>query len=191
MLPPMLFGGVCVPALALDPQRTMRQLHHSAWTGQDGAPGEIFTMAQTADGFLWLGTPTGLFRFDGNRFEPFQSISGERLSSNDIYCLLPTADGCLWIGYGFHGVSHLRQDGRLSSYSVEQGFPQGSVGDLARDADGGIWAATSKALLRFGGQRWTTSAWWQFPEAAVDFGGDREDAHEKHHGQARRQGSHA
>jgi signal transduction histidine kinase/ligand-binding sensor domain-containing protein len=162
----MLALGCCAPAQALDPQRTMRQLHHTSWTSKDGAPGEIFTMAQSRDGFLWLGTPTGLFRFDGDRFESFQSIGNQRLPSNDIYCLLPTPDGGLWIGYGFHGISHWH-DGQLDSYASEQGFPQGTIGGLARDADGGIWAATYKSLLRFDGQHWTTPESWQFPSGGA------------------------
>ncbi len=41
--------------------------------------GEVLALAQTTDGYLWLGTDTGLVRFDGIRFESFQSFSGQRL----------------------------------------------------------------------------------------------------------------
>ena len=43
-------------------------LRHTAFRARDGAPGDIKAMAETPDGFIWLGTPSGLFRYDGFRF---------------------------------------------------------------------------------------------------------------------------
>ena len=54
------------PALALDPSLDVSQYAHTAWTARDGfSVGAIFAMAQTPDGYLWLGSEFGLFRFDG------------------------------------------------------------------------------------------------------------------------------
>ena len=142
-----------LPAQALDADRPLRQLHHTAWINKDGAPGEVFTMAQTSDGYLWLGTPTGLFRFDGLRFEPLQSLVTERLASNDIYSLLATPDGGLWIGLAAHGLGFYR-DGKLTAYDESRGVPSETVNALARDADGIVWAASNDGLLRFDGKRW-------------------------------------
>lgn len=142
---------------ALDPQRSLRELYHTAWTDRDGAPGEIFTMAQSADGYLWLGTPTGLFRFDGVQFEALPAITAAALASNDIYSLLATPDGGLWIGLGRHGVARLR-DGRLDAYGEDQGVPDSPVHAMARSADGAVWAATARALLHFDGKTWTRVA---------------------------------
>ena len=59
-------------AFALDPSRLISQYGHTMWTLQDGAlPGTPTAMAQTADGYLWVGTRSGLVRFDGVRFVPF------------------------------------------------------------------------------------------------------------------------
>ena len=60
------------PVLALDPQRAVSQYKHTRWTVEDGAPGSIEALAQTPDGYLWLGTPLGLYRFDGVNFEPMR-----------------------------------------------------------------------------------------------------------------------
>ena len=57
------------PAHAVDARLRIDQLYHTAWRAEDGAPSTILALAQTTDGFLWIGTPTGLIRFDGNRFE--------------------------------------------------------------------------------------------------------------------------
>src|SRR5262249_38557685 len=46
--------------------------HPTAWTAKDGAPADVRTMAQTPDGWLWLATSTGLYRFDGMRFTRYR-----------------------------------------------------------------------------------------------------------------------
>jgi hypothetical protein len=58
-------------AFALDPQRAITQFVHTSWTDKDGAPSNIRALAQTQDGYLWIGTTDGLFRFDGVRFTAF------------------------------------------------------------------------------------------------------------------------
>src|SRR5690242_15476167 len=67
----------CRPAFSVDRDRTLSELYHTAWSFQDGAPAEIHALAQTTDGFLWLGATTGLFRFDGVRFQPYKPQSGQ------------------------------------------------------------------------------------------------------------------
>ena len=89
--------------LALDPSLDLRQFAHAAWTFRNGfSNGAVFSIAQTADGYLWLGTQSGLFRFDGVRAIPLPLPLGER---TEIGSVLGARDGTLWIG---------TQDGLLS-----------------------------------------------------------------------------
>jgi ligand-binding sensor domain-containing protein len=81
------------------------QVGHDFWSFKEGAPEQVSALAQTADGFLWLGTPTGLFRFDGTRFEPFHSPFGDQLLSTNVFSLFAPPSGGLWIGYTFGGFS--------------------------------------------------------------------------------------
>lgn len=88
------------PVQALDPNRNISQYAHNAWTIQDGdLPGRAYAMAQTADGYLWIGTEGGLLRFDGVRFDasspPVQQQPA--LHSAHIGDLLGARDGSLWI----------------------------------------------------------------------------------------------
>ena len=94
------------------------QLGHDYWTYKDGAPGDIQSLAQTSGGFLWLGSPSGLFRFDGTRFERFSSPFGDQLLSTNVMALLAPPSGGLWIGYTFGGFSFL-ENGRLTNYPLE------------------------------------------------------------------------
>ena len=61
---------------SLDRDRTLAQLHYTFWSEKDGAPSEISALAQTEDGFLWIGSERGLFRFDGVKFEEFKPQAG-------------------------------------------------------------------------------------------------------------------
>ncbi|HSI59690.1 MAG TPA: two-component regulator propeller domain-containing protein [Ideonella sp.] len=144
---------LCCGAHALDPRRSLSQLHHTAWTQRDGAPTDAVALAQTADGTLWLGTPTGLYRFDGVRFERLRTGDGRQEFSADVRSLLALPDGGLWIGL-LAGGTQLLRDGRLTAHGVEQGLPLGSVTSLARDSQARVWAATTTGLAVRDGERW-------------------------------------
>ncbi|HEY4049228.1 MAG TPA: two-component regulator propeller domain-containing protein [Acidobacteriaceae bacterium] len=86
---------------ALDPASRISQYGHTAWRIQDGYFGsEPISITQTIDGYLWVGTENGVFRFDGVQFVPWTSLSGEQLPSNDVRALLGARDGSLWIATG-------------------------------------------------------------------------------------------
>ena len=131
----------------------LEQLAHRAWTAEDGAPAMIGSLAQTADGFLWLATTTGLFRFDGVRFEHYEPPAGQAMPATGVSVLLALPAGPLWIGYGLGGVSVLAE-GRLVSYGEGDGLPAGTVNAFARDSAGTMWAATTRGLARLVGNRW-------------------------------------
>ena len=120
-------------ALALDPE--VGQYGHTAWTVQDGfAVGAIFAMAQTPDGYLWLGSENGLFRFDGVHATSWQPPAGQQLPQKP-YCLLVSRDGTLWIGT-FAGLVSWK-GGKLTRYpEIGEHF----VTSLLEDREGTVWA---------------------------------------------------
>src|SRR6185503_19168728 len=95
---------------ALDPTRSITQYAHRAWTRQGShLPGAVFTLAQTPNGRLWIGTEFGLLEFDGIRFLPWRPPPGQHLASEYIYALATGPDGSLWIGTR-EGLSHWKGD---------------------------------------------------------------------------------
>jgi ligand-binding sensor domain-containing protein len=86
---------VASPAQALDPTRRVAQYHHTAWTHRDGIPPSVAAIAQTLDGFLWLGSDTGLFRFDGVHAEAFGRAQTRGVA---VTTLATSAEGELWAG---------------------------------------------------------------------------------------------
>src|ERR1700688_2894740 len=76
-------------AWSLDPDRHISQYGHTAWRIQDGFfGGTARSITQTTDGYIWIGTKAGLFRFDGVRFVSWSSQEGELLPSTFITALL-------------------------------------------------------------------------------------------------------
>ena len=133
----LLIAG-CRPALGLDPSLDITQYAHTAWTIRDGFfKGSIFSIAQTPDGYLWLGTEFGLVRFDGVRTIPLPPPSDKRLLAGGIHRLLAAKDGTLWIG-AFVGVVSLK-DGELVSHPE---LGKDGVMSLFEDRDGTVWAGS-------------------------------------------------
>jgi signal transduction histidine kinase/ligand-binding sensor domain-containing protein len=155
------------PLRGIDRDRRIDELYHTSWTLKDGAPSEIFAIAQTIDGYLWLGTTTGLVRFDGIHFENYESPFGQAFPAKNASSLLAIPDGGLWIGFSSGEVSLLK-NGRITSYSQKDGLPPSTVRSLARDRQGRIWAASVTGLSLFDGSLWRrVGADWNFSGGAT------------------------
>ena len=153
-----LMGGLiglllCHGALALDRDLSIAQFHHTSWTAKDGAPIGTRTMEQTPDGWLWLGGPGGLVRFDGVRFETFQPLPGEEFASNSVSRIEAGPNGELWIGLMSGGVSLLKE-GHLTHSGPKDGLDAVSPTMIRAALDGAVWATTGSALFRFDGKHW-------------------------------------
>src|SRR5215467_3061140 len=83
----------------------LEDMAHTSWVRRDGAPSDITALAQTKDGYLWVGSRLGLYRFDGLQFSSYPFTSADpQLPSSDIYTLAADRDGGLWIGYRMGGI---------------------------------------------------------------------------------------
>jgi signal transduction histidine kinase/ligand-binding sensor domain-containing protein len=115
------------------------QYAHTSWKISDGFfKGAIHSIAQTPDGYLWLGTEFGLLRFDGVQTVPWLPPAGEHLPSNDIRSLIAASDGTLWLGTAKGLVSW--KSGTLNHYPE---FDKHDVHTLLQDREGTVWAAGS------------------------------------------------
>ena len=146
-----LFGST---SLALDPNQPLSRLHHSTWTSRNGLDGAVDSLEQTADGFLWVGTTDGLYRYDGFMFERYKPEVGS-FPGVAVSALQATRDGGLWIGFSQGGATFLKE-GKATNYSEEDGFPVSRVRSFAQDFDGTIWADVIGGFTRLEGSRWQT-----------------------------------
>ena len=126
----------CSSAFGLNPNLDISQYAHTAWKIRDGAfRGIINAIAQTPDGYLWLGTEFGLLRFDGIRAVPWQPPQGQSLPSSDVRALLTSRDGTLWIGTA-KGLASWK-DGKLTHYPE---LVELIILRLLEDHQGTVWA---------------------------------------------------
>jgi signal transduction histidine kinase/ligand-binding sensor domain-containing protein len=134
--------------------QTLRGLSHSSWTERDGAPHGIHALAQTSDGYLWLGTSAGLFRFDGMRFTAFNPPpESPQFNSLDVYVLTADSENGLWIGFRVGGISCLK-NGRLTNYDERNGLPAETVDQVWTQQNGAVWAVSGGRLMTLVGARW-------------------------------------
>jgi ligand-binding sensor domain-containing protein/signal transduction histidine kinase len=119
----------------LNPAVDVSQYAHTAWRIREGFPkGQIASIAQTPDGYLWLGTEFGLVRFDGVHDVPWQGPPNQTLPSNNIRSLLVTKDGTLWIGTA-KGLASWK-GGTLTQYPLLGGQ---YIFRLLEDREGTLW----------------------------------------------------
>jgi len=129
---------------------------------KEGYPGRADALAQTTDGFLWIGGDYGLFRFDGIHFERY--VSGHKLLEGPVRGLLALHDGSLWVAYRLEKKIFVLRNGSVKSYSEADGVTSNPT-TIVQDHEGTIWANTETGVIRFNGARWEhIGRGWNFPE---------------------------
>jgi signal transduction histidine kinase/ligand-binding sensor domain-containing protein len=143
-----------IAALAAEPPRRLAHYTHQRWTEESGAPAPVLSMAQSRDGFLWLNTAEGLFRFDGITFEHIESEQSE-----DQYdppsALLAMRDGDVWTTLSQSHRFAVYRGGKLRV--IDAPAAPDKVVSMAEGLDGTVWALTARfdaQLLQVRGGGW-------------------------------------
>jgi signal transduction histidine kinase/ligand-binding sensor domain-containing protein len=144
----LFIGGT--EAAALEPSTSLANYGRQTWATENGLPqNTVQAIAQTPDGFIWLGTEAGLVRFDGVEFRTFDRNSIPALPGSDIRCLLVTPDGALWIGTNA-GLARWK-DGAVAIFTTNEGLPANGILALLQAADGKVGAWTELGLAQQSG----------------------------------------
>jgi hypothetical protein len=123
--------AVCFPrpVLAIDPNRMIAQYIRDYWGSAKGfTGGSVSAFAQTADGYLWIGTNKGLFRFDGLSFQAFPQATPTSFPISAVHALAADAQGNLWILLQNTKILRYR-DGKFYLGNEEAEFGITSVGN--------------------------------------------------------------
>jgi ligand-binding sensor domain-containing protein/signal transduction histidine kinase len=138
LIAPTLRGS----ALAIDPQKAITQYKLDSWTSENGLPEDtVETIVQTRDGYLWLGTPDGLARFDGTQFTVFNRGNTNEIKNDYVMALLEDREGSLWIGTFGGGLNRFK-DGKFTVFTTKGGLSNDQVRSIYEDREGSLWIGT-------------------------------------------------
>jgi signal transduction histidine kinase/ligand-binding sensor domain-containing protein/DNA-binding response OmpR family regulator len=140
--------------LALDPRKAITQFVHSSWTIENGLPqNSVNAIVQSPDGYLWMGTRSGLVRFDGAKFTLYDDRTKMANSNLSVYSLCVGHDGSIWFGTK-GGLNHWR-NGVIEKYERKNGLPDDYIRAIYEDKDQQVWVATTKGLGLLKQGKWT------------------------------------
>ncbi len=150
-----LFCLIVAAAQASSETLPLADISHSAWTARDGAPTDITSLAQTADGYLWIGTPLGLHRFDGLKFSDFPMTPADpKLPGREISALAADSTDGLWIGFSHGGLSHL-VDRSVTNIALPEPYKGAAVNVIYCCSDNFLWVLAGDTILRWDGHSWS------------------------------------
>jgi ligand-binding sensor domain-containing protein/two-component sensor histidine kinase len=132
---------------ALDPAKSLAQYGFEVWQARDGLPhGTVRSIAQTDDGYLWIGTEIGLVRFDGVRFQLFNSKNEGEMTYWGVGSLYTAKGGVLWFG---DADNLLKRDPETGITVSGFEFPKekNTVTGVVIDGQGSLWVSHSGSGL--------------------------------------------
>lgn len=122
-----------------------RTLYFQTWQKEQGLPqGHIRALAQTQDGYVWIGSDDQVIRFDGLRFVPFGVQEGFKWGQ--VSAMLEDSRGALWVGSADIGLS-CWQNQQITTLTVREGLPANSITALAEDTAGRLWIGSDAGLI--------------------------------------------
>jgi ligand-binding sensor domain-containing protein/signal transduction histidine kinase len=138
-----------LPVLALNPDKSLLLYNCRAWTRQNGLPANgVKAIAQTRDGYLWLGTAQGLFRFDGVEFKLAEMPKSPFFWTANITCLASSQNGGLWFGLNRNAFGFYNGETSLFLGRQEWGRNSLDVKSLIESRDGALWIASEHLAAR-------------------------------------------
>ena len=141
----------------------------TSWNEGDGHPlGTVYAMVQDPQGYLWLGTDAGLFRFDGSRFTAWNTMSDAPLPPVAVVALCVTSRGSLLVGLADGaGIREIR-NGTLTELTRKGVRVSDAVTELVEGRDGTLWMVTGRELYTLRGAEWQkVELPWAFREGTV------------------------
>lgn len=139
------WSGMTVDGAGTDASGPPRYSVKGPWTAEKGLPdGDVHALAQTPDGYIWVGTLYGLARFDGLKFTIFDHSNVPEMTDDAIDDFaVDRKDGALWIATGNGLLRYC--DHRFERFGAEHGI--GGIGQLWPASGGGVWLPPRTGLL--------------------------------------------
>ncbi len=119
------------------------------WNVDNSLPTNALTsLIQTPDGYIWVGTQTGLVRFDGVAFQVYNTENTKEITNQYIKCLAGDDKGAIWLGTDHGGL--IRYCGnKFELFSVDTGLVDNGIRSIVCSKQGMVWIGTRKGLNLF------------------------------------------
>lgn len=139
---PLNTSGNLNTAPAVDPTKISEGYSAVLYNNKNGLPSsEVNAIAQPDDGFLWIGSYSGLLRYDGIRFERFESVEG----ISNARCLFVDSKEWLWIGTNDAGVFRVK-NGKARKWDKSDGLGSDSIRAITEDENGLIYIGSAAGV---------------------------------------------
>src|SRR5690242_9274178 len=146
MIPALCFAhtvGFSTRGLAAEAHYTI-----DGWDTEKGLPEmAVFAVAQTRDGYLWVGTGDGLARFDGVRFKRYDENQIPELSGSKVVKLFEDRGRNLWVATESGEVMFIDRAGKVIKVALSDGSATGPLVSICEDRAGGIWIRMARGQL--------------------------------------------
>ena len=140
-------------ARALDPNKKLTQYVHRTWQTPEGlSQTSVYSVTQTHDGYLWIGTQSGVLRFDGVEFNPVRALQANSLGDVWARSMVEDGAGRLWILTNDFQLIRITGS-KVKVFSEEDGLPTQYFSCLVRGSGDDVWACTPTGLVRFQGDK--------------------------------------
>ncbi|MBQ6540054.1 MAG: histidine kinase, partial [Oscillospiraceae bacterium] len=128
--------------VSVDPVNHSENYSAVLYNNRNGLPSsDANTIAQTSEGFIWIGSYSGLIRYDGNTFERLDSTNG----MGSIVELFVDSRDRLWIGTNDNGLA-LWEDGEFTIWNDEAQLGSTKISTIEEDADGTVYIGTTMGI---------------------------------------------
>ena len=141
--------GSATEVQGLDSSRYLTQYAHRIY--QSPRRGIIYSITQTHDGFVWLGTQAGLQRFDGLSFARAAEVIGNFPETGAVVAVREDTQGNLWAGTSDDGLLRVDSHGRVTRWTEKDGLPDNKVRCLVAGVNGGMWACSGNSIAQMVG----------------------------------------
>lgn len=126
--------------------RDLRDYYHTAWSSESGL-GSVFDIGQAQNGYLWLTTSKGVYRFDGVRFQSVGEVTNGAIKDGDVDSAFASPRGGVWFVTRSQGMLFWK-DYKVTVFADRRCTPGRRPDGIAEDADGSLWFASSAGLFR-------------------------------------------
>ncbi|MCU0662295.1 MAG: methyl-accepting chemotaxis protein [Myxococcota bacterium] len=139
-------------AEALDVDKSLSQYVHQSYGLESGLPQiSALALAQTTDGYIWVGTQEGLVRFDGVEFTTYNGENTNAFKDDSISALIPDLEGGgLWIASYSGGLLHYEK-GEFLAIPAAPELPDPRITCMTHDVQGRLWLGTPSGLAQLVG----------------------------------------